>query len=181
MHPPPSSFLPPHPLLRVLVEGRGDVLLQGLEAMNRAVDGDTMAVEVLEEARAPAKVTIILLLPLLLLLLLLLLLPLLLHLLLHLLQVVLQDEGFNLGDTLEAANTLLSKAVKSKEEQVVTYSSSSSSSGEDLPSCSSPPPGGGQGGGDRAEEVAPVLRHAAAHPRAGLQQARLRGRREENT
>jgi len=55
--------------------------------MNRAVDGDTMAVEVLEEARAPAKV-------------------------------VLQDEGFNLGDTLEAANTLLSKAVKSKEEQV---------------------------------------------------------------
>jgi len=87
VHPPPSSFLPPHPLLRVLVEGRGDVLLQGLEAMNRAVDGDTMAVEVLEEARAPAKV-------------------------------VLQDEGFNLGDTLEAANTLLSKAVKSKEEQV---------------------------------------------------------------
>ena len=112
----------------MLVEGRGAVLLQGLEAMNRAVDGDTMAVEVPEDARAPAEVMIILLLPLLLLLLLLLLLPLLLHLLLHLLQVVLEDEGFNLGDTLEAANTLLSKAVKSKEEQVVTYSSSSSSS-----------------------------------------------------
>ena len=78
-----------------MVEGRGAVLLQGLEAMNRAVDGDTVAVEVLEEARAPAEAVLILLLPLLLLL------------LLHLLQVVLEDEGFNPGDTLEAADTLL--------------------------------------------------------------------------
>ena len=84
-----------------MVEGRGAVLLQGLEAMNRAVDGDTVAVEVLELARAPAEVMLILLLPLLLLP------PLLLLLLLHLLQVVLEDEGFNPGDTLEAADTLL--------------------------------------------------------------------------
>lgn len=72
----------------VNIEGREPVLLHGLESMNRAVDGDTVAVEVLEEKdwTAPAEVVLI-------------------------------DEGFDPGDTLEKDNKKLKEAVKSKDVQ----------------------------------------------------------------
>merc|ERR1719228_381193 len=72
----------------VNIEGREPVLLHGLESLNRAVDGDTVAVEVLEEKdwTAPAEVVLI-------------------------------DEGFDPGDTLEKDNKKLKEAVKSKDVQ----------------------------------------------------------------
>ena len=70
-----------------ITSDQGSILLQGLEAMNRAVDGDSVAVE-LEEARlAPA-------------------------------EVVLEDDGYDPGDTLDKANNLIKSAVKSREDQV---------------------------------------------------------------
>ena len=72
----------------VTVEGREPVLLQGLEAINRAVDGDTVAVKLLEEKdwSAPA-------------------------------EVVLEDEGYDPGDTLDTEEKRLKEAVKSKDVQ----------------------------------------------------------------
>jgi len=72
----------------VLVEGREPILLQGLEAINRAVDGDTVAVQLLEKEdwTAPS-------------------------------EVVLEDDGYDPGDTLDKDNKLIEKAVKSKDVQ----------------------------------------------------------------
>ena len=72
----------------VNIEGREPVLLHGLESMNRAVDGDTVAVEILEKKdwSAPA-------------------------------EVVLVDEGFDPGDTLETDNKKLKNAAKGKDVQ----------------------------------------------------------------
>ena len=72
----------------VNVEGREPILLQGLEAINRAVDGDTVAVQLLEKKdwSAPA-------------------------------EVVLVDEGFDRGDSLESESQKLREAVKSKDVQ----------------------------------------------------------------
>jgi exosome complex exonuclease DIS3/RRP44 len=67
-------------------EGREAVLLQGLEAMNRAVDGDSVAVQLLEDRLAPA-------------------------------EVVLEDDGYDPGDTLDRDRRLLESAVKSKDVQ----------------------------------------------------------------
>ena len=60
--------------------------MQGLEAMNRAVDGDTVAIELLDTKAAPA-------------------------------EVVLEDDGYDPGDTLEKEEKIIEAAVKSKEEQ----------------------------------------------------------------
>ena len=73
----------------VNIEGREPVLLHGLEAMNRSVDGDTVAVEILDKTQwsAPA-------------------------------EVVLVDEGFDPGDTLDDdKKKLLDTANKSKDVQ----------------------------------------------------------------
>ena len=70
----------------VSCQGREPILVQGLEAMNRAVDGDTVAVELLDTKAAPA-------------------------------EVVLEDDGYDPGDTLEKEEKMIEKAVKSKEEQ----------------------------------------------------------------
>ena len=72
----------------VNVEGREPILLQGLEAINRAVDGDTVAVQLLEKKdwSAPA-------------------------------EVVLVDEGFDRGDTLDSEAQKMKEAVKSKDIQ----------------------------------------------------------------
>ena len=70
----------------VSCQGREPILVQGLEAMNRAVDGDTVAVELLETKAAPA-------------------------------EVVLEDDGYDPGDTLEKEEKMIEKAVKSKDEQ----------------------------------------------------------------
>ena len=69
------------------VEGKESILLQGLEAMNRAVDGDTVALQLLEDKLAPA-------------------------------EVVLEDDGYDPGDTLDKDNKTLESAVKSKEVQL---------------------------------------------------------------
>ena len=65
---------------------REPVLIQGLQALNRAVDGDTVAVELLNKAdwAAPAPL-------------------------------VLQDEGFDPGDSLEGEERLLAGAGGSNE------------------------------------------------------------------
>ena len=72
----------------VNIEGREPILLHGLESMNRAVDGDTVAIEILQEEQwtAPA-------------------------------EVVLVDDGYDPGDTLEKDKKLLDSAAKSKEVQ----------------------------------------------------------------
>jgi len=72
----------------VLVEGRDPILLQGLEGMNRAVDGDTVAVELLEKKDWTGSS-----------------------------EVVLEDDGYDPGDTLDKDNKLIEKAVKSKDVQ----------------------------------------------------------------
>ena len=70
----------------VSVEGREPVLVQGLEAINRAVDGDSVCVQLLarEEWSSSA-------------------------------EVVLSDEGYDKGDSLETEKQMLSAATKSKE------------------------------------------------------------------
>ena len=72
----------------VNIEGREPVLLHGLESMNRSVDGDTVAIEILEKRdwTAPA-------------------------------EVVLVDDGYDPGDTLEKDKKLLDCATKSKDIQ----------------------------------------------------------------
>jgi len=72
----------------VLVEGRDPVLVQGLEGMNRAVDGDTVAVQLLDKEDWTGES-----------------------------EVVLEDDGYDAGDTLDKDNKLLEKAVKSKDVQ----------------------------------------------------------------
>jgi len=72
----------------VLVEGRDPVLVQGLEGMNRAVDGDTVAVQLLEKKDWTGES-----------------------------EVVLEDDGYDAGDTLDKDNKLIEKAAKSKDVQ----------------------------------------------------------------
>eukprot|EP00088_Acartia_fossae_P011168 TRINITY_DN15618_c0_g1_i4.p1 TRINITY_DN15618_c0_g1~~TRINITY_DN15618_c0_g1_i4.p1 ORF type:complete len:992 (-),score=249.26 TRINITY_DN15618_c0_g1_i4:1-2976(-) len=73
----------------VNVEGKDPILVQGLEHMNRSVDGDTVAVQLLkkEDWSAP-------------------------------LEVVLEDDGFDSGDTLDPAKKLVSESAKSKDTQL---------------------------------------------------------------
>jgi len=73
----------------VNVEGKDPILIQGLESMNRAVDGDTVAVELLqkEEWKSP-------------------------------LEVVLEDEGFDPGDTLDRDKKIVENSAKSKDVQL---------------------------------------------------------------
>ena len=72
----------------VSIEGREPVLVHGLESMNRAVDGDTVAVQLLDQNQwtAPAEVVLI-------------------------------DEGYDPGDTLENDNKRLQEAAKGKDVQ----------------------------------------------------------------
>merc|ERR1711936_349004 len=71
-----------------LMQGRDPVLVQGLEGMNRAVDGDTVAVQLLDKEDWTGES-----------------------------EVVLEDDGYDAGDTLDKDNKLLEKAVKSKDVQ----------------------------------------------------------------
>lgn len=71
----------------VNVEGLDEpILVQGLEQLNRAVDGDVVAVELLEKVKwsAPA-------------------------------EVVLEDEGYDPGDTLEQDKDVLEQAIKARD------------------------------------------------------------------
>jgi len=72
----------------VLVEGREPILVQGLEGMNRAVDGDTVAVQLLDKKDWTGES-----------------------------EVVLEDNGYDAGDTLDKDNKLLEDAAKSKDVQ----------------------------------------------------------------
>jgi len=73
----------------VNVEGKDPILVQGLEAMNRAVDGDVVAVRLLEEERWAAP-----------------------------LEVVLEDTGFDKGDTLDLDKKMVEESTKSKDVQL---------------------------------------------------------------
>jgi len=70
----------------VSVEGREPVLVQGLESINRAVDGDSVVVELLARHEWSSSA-----------------------------EVVLDDEGYDKGDSLEAERQVLAAAAKSKE------------------------------------------------------------------
>jgi len=72
----------------VLVEGKEPILIQGLEFMNRAVDGDVVAVELFDEKDWKGSS-----------------------------EVVLEDDGYDAGDTLDKDNNLIDKAAKSKDLQ----------------------------------------------------------------
>jgi len=73
----------------VNVEGKDPILIQGLENMNRGVDGDTVAIQLFEQEKWTAP-----------------------------LEVVLEDEGFDSGDTLDNAAKLVTESVKSKDVQL---------------------------------------------------------------
>ncbi|XP_023345051.1 uncharacterized protein LOC111714221 [Eurytemora carolleeae] len=73
----------------VNVEGKDPILVQGLEAMNRAVDGDTVAVLLLDKAEWTAP-----------------------------LEVVLEDDGFDQGDTLDKDRKTIETSAKSKDIQL---------------------------------------------------------------
>jgi len=73
----------------VSVEGKQPILVQGLESMNRAVDGDTVAVELMDETQWTAP-----------------------------LEVVVEDEGFDPGDTLDKDKKIIETSTKSKEVQL---------------------------------------------------------------
>jgi len=71
------------------VEGKEPILIQGLENMNRSVDGDTVAIQLFKEDEWTAP-----------------------------LEVVLEDDGFDSGDTLDKDKKLVKDSTKSKTAQL---------------------------------------------------------------